>query len=185
MRSPLGNLTEHLETDRAVLEVLAVLSAAAAGGLRLALPLLLIGLLQGEQLWSQVPLLRHFSPYGVVGVLTAWSFLEIVLAGNIWGYRLIILVQLCFSPLVGALLGMTVATATDTPQWLIATLSGLFAFCVAVGAGRLVLSAGEATPLGDCRSGYSVYAVNLICSQGTQAGRVDCLTPIVVGRSQC
>lgn len=64
MRSPLGNLTEHLETDRAVLEVLAVLSAAAAGGLRLALPLLLIGLLQGEQLWSQVPLLRHFSPYG-------------------------------------------------------------------------------------------------------------------------
>lgn len=45
-----------------MLEVLAILSAAAAGRLRLALPLLLIGLLQGEQLWSQVPLLRHFSP---------------------------------------------------------------------------------------------------------------------------
>ncbi|WP_298611562.1 DUF4126 domain-containing protein [uncultured Thermosynechococcus sp.] len=111
-----------------MVEVLAILSAAAAGGLRLALPLLLIGLLQGEQLWSQVPLLRHLSPYWVVGVLTAWSFVEIFLAGNLWGYRLIVLVQLCFSPLVGALLGITVATATETPQWLIGTLSGLFAF---------------------------------------------------------
>jgi len=113
-----------------MLELLAILSAAAAGGLRLALPLLLIGLLQGPQLWSAVPLLGKLSPYWVVGILTGWAFLELFLRGHPWGYRLIILVQLCFSPFVGALLGMTVATATATPQWLVGTLSGLFALVV-------------------------------------------------------
>jgi hypothetical protein len=39
-----------------LLGVLAILSASAAAGMRIALPLLIIGLLQG-QLWYQVPLL--------------------------------------------------------------------------------------------------------------------------------
>ncbi|MDG2991329.1 DUF4126 domain-containing protein [Candidatus Synechococcus calcipolaris G9] len=111
-----------------MLEVLAILSASAAGGLRLALPLLLIGLLQGETLWSKVPILSQFSPYWIVGVLAGWSFLELFIDRNVWGHRLVILVQVICSPFVGAILGMTVAELTETPTWIIGIIGGLLAF---------------------------------------------------------
>lgn len=110
-----------------MLEVLAILSASAAGGLRLALPLLVIGLLQGETLWSHVPVLSQFSPYWIVGVLAGWSFLELFIDRNVWGHRFIILVQVIFSPFVGAILGMTVGELTQTPAWIIGGVGGLLA----------------------------------------------------------
>ncbi|MFM7575806.1 MAG: DUF4126 family protein, partial [Microcystaceae cyanobacterium] len=44
-----------------VIGLLAILSASAAAGMRVALPLLIIGLLQGD-LWSQVPVLSQVNP---------------------------------------------------------------------------------------------------------------------------
>ncbi|MGA9377394.1 MAG: DUF4126 family protein, partial [Phormidium sp.] len=61
-----------------MIALLAALSAAAAVGVgRIALPLLLIGLLQGNNLWSRVPILSHIHPQVVVGVLTSWSLFEL------------------------------------------------------------------------------------------------------------
>jgi hypothetical protein len=61
-------------------ELLAVLSIAAATGLRLAVPLLLIGFMSGEQLWSNVPLLSQLPPMLVFGVLASWSTAELLLS---------------------------------------------------------------------------------------------------------
>ncbi len=49
-----------------MLEVLAALSASAAAGIRIAMPLLVIGLLQND-LWTKVPLLSRMSPPNSVG----------------------------------------------------------------------------------------------------------------------
>lgn len=111
-----------------MLELLAILSVSAAGGLRLALPLLVIGLVQGESLWSKVPILSRLSPAWAIGVLAAWSCLELFIFTNPWGQRFLILVRLLFSPVVGAILGMTLADLTDTPEWLIGLIGGLLAF---------------------------------------------------------
>lgn len=70
-----------------MLELLAVLSASAAAGLRLALPLLLIGLLYGDSLWSQVPILSRMNPSVVLGILVGWSLFEIFASKNRSGQR--------------------------------------------------------------------------------------------------
>ena len=61
-----------------MIEILAALSAAAATGIRIALPLLVIGLLQGEKLWSGVPILSSIYPPVVLGVLTSGSLVELI-----------------------------------------------------------------------------------------------------------
>lgn len=102
-----------------MLEVLAVLSASAAAGMRIALPLLLIGLLYGESLWSDVPILSHISPPLVLGILVSWSLFELFASKNRAGQRLLQTVQIIFSPIVGAILGMAVARATISVEWLV------------------------------------------------------------------
>jgi len=108
-----------------MIELLAVLSASAAAGMRIALPLLVIGLLYGESLWSQVPILSHISPPVLLGVLTSWSLAELVLSKDRLGRRLIQSVQIIFSPFVGAIMGMAVAQATGIPNWLIGLLAAI------------------------------------------------------------
>ncbi|WP_448597251.1 DUF4126 family protein, partial [Thermoleptolyngbya sp.] len=54
-----------------MVEILAILSISAATGMRIALPLLLIGLLQRESLWVSVPLLSQVPPPLVLGVLVS------------------------------------------------------------------------------------------------------------------
>ncbi|MBD2037287.1 DUF4126 domain-containing protein [Leptolyngbya sp. FACHB-321] len=108
-----------------MIEILAVLSASAAGGMRIALPLLLIGLLYGGDLWSQVPLLSRLSPPVVLGVLVSWSLVEIFASKDRLGQRSLHLVQLLFSPLVGAIMGMAVAQAAGIPTWLVWLLGGI------------------------------------------------------------
>jgi Domain of unknown function (DUF4126) len=106
--------------------LLAVLSASAAAGMRIALPLLVIGLVFGGDLWSRVPILRNLSPPIVLGVLVSWSLLEIFASKNRVGQRSLQIVQLFLSPIVGAMMGMAislsypqgVAQATDVPIWL-------------------------------------------------------------------
>ncbi|MGK7887163.1 MAG: DUF4126 family protein, partial [Crocosphaera sp.] len=55
-----------------IIGILAILSASAAAGMRIALPLLIVGLLRSD-LWSQVPLLSAIPPPVLIGVLTSWS----------------------------------------------------------------------------------------------------------------
>lgn len=102
-----------------MLEVLAVLSASAAAGMRIALPLLIIGLLYGDNLWSSVPILSSISPQIVLGVLVSWSLFELFISKNRSGQRLLQTVQVIFSPLVGAILGVAVAKATIADTWLV------------------------------------------------------------------
>ncbi len=101
-----------------MVEVLAALSASAAAGIRIALPLLLIGLLQND-LWSKVPLLSNISPQIVVGVLVSWSLFEIFASKKLLGQRILNLVQLLLSPIVGTIMSMAIAEATQLKGWLI------------------------------------------------------------------
>lgn len=118
-----------------MIELLAALSASAAGGLRIALPLLLIGILQSESLWSRFPVLSRFPPPLVVGVLVSWSLFELFASKKLLGQRILLVVQLVFSPLVGALLGMGIAQITLVEQkampgflvWIIGIVGGLLA----------------------------------------------------------
>ncbi len=108
-----------------MLELLAVLSASAAAGMRIALPLLLIGLLYGGALWSQVPLLSQLSPPLVLGVLVSWSLVEVILSKDRLIQRLLQIIQLLFSPLVGAIMGMAIAQTAGVSGWLIWLLGGV------------------------------------------------------------
>ncbi|MEH2286939.1 DUF4126 domain-containing protein [Nostoc sp.] len=110
-----------------MIEILATLSASAAAGMRIGIPLLIIGLLQGSNLWSQVPILSHISPPILLCCLTSWSLIELLASKKLWGQRLLQVVQLFMSPFVGAIMGLEVATATATPNWLIAIIGGLLA----------------------------------------------------------
>ncbi|VXD16342.1 conserved membrane hypothetical protein [Planktothrix serta PCC 8927] len=112
-----------------MIELLAVLSASAAAGLRIALPLLVIGLLQTD-LWSRVPFLSRFSPQVVIGVLVSWSLFEIFASKKLLGQRILQIIQLLFSPFVGAIMGLAIAEATNVEPrlfWIIAIVSGLLA----------------------------------------------------------
>lgn len=112
------------------IDILAILSIAAAGGMRIALPLLIIGLLHTDQLWSKIPLLSQIHPQVLVAVLTSWSLFELLGSKKLIGQRILQIVQLVLSPLVGALLAITLIRITGIdlkPVWLVATLSGGFA----------------------------------------------------------
>jgi hypothetical protein len=110
-----------------MIEILATLSASAAAGMRIGIPLLIIGLLQGSNLWSQVPILSHIYPPILLGCLTSWSLIELFGSKKLWGQRLLQLIELFMSPLAGAIMGLAVAKATATPNWLIALIGGLLA----------------------------------------------------------
>ncbi|WP_016953546.1 DUF4126 domain-containing protein [Anabaena sp. PCC 7108] len=118
-----------------MIEILATLSASAAAGMRVGTPLLIIGLLQGSNLWSQVPILSGISPHVLSGLLTSWSLFELFASKKLIGQRIVQQVQLFLSPFVGAIMGLTVASATATPSWLIALIGGLLALVL-----QLVLS---------------------------------------------
>jgi hypothetical protein len=110
--------------------ILAVLSVSAAAGMRIALPLLVIGLTQGD-LWTQVPLVNLIQPQVVIAVLTAWTLLELFVSKQLWGQRLLQVVELVFSPLVGAVMAMAVAKIFQLQPtqliWLMGVVGGLLA----------------------------------------------------------
>lgn len=110
-----------------MIAVLAALSASAAAGMRIALPLLVIGLLQGN-LWSSVPLLSRIYPPVIVGILTSWSLVELFGTKNLLGLRLLQLVQLVCSPIVGVMMSTGVIPVTETPTWVIGLVGGALAF---------------------------------------------------------
>ncbi len=110
-----------------MIEILAILSAGAAAGMRIGVPLLMIGILQGEELWSKMPVLSRISPHILIGLLTSWSLFELFASKKLIGQRIVQQVHLFLSPFVGALMGLSVASATQTPSWLVALIGGLLA----------------------------------------------------------
>ncbi|GAB1543965.1 DUF4126 domain-containing protein [Scytonema sp. NUACC21] len=111
-----------------MIDILAALSASAAAGIRIALPLLFIGLLQGANLWSDVPILSHVSTPFLLFSLTSWSLVEIFASKKLLGQRVLQVFHVLLAPIVGAIMGLAVARATATPNWLIALLGGSLAF---------------------------------------------------------
>ncbi|HEY9877643.1 MAG TPA: DUF4126 domain-containing protein [Leptolyngbyaceae cyanobacterium] len=113
-------------------ELLAVLSIAAATGLRLALPLLMIGLMSGDRLWANVPLLSKVNPSVVVGFLVTWSLIELVLSKDPMIQRLIQFVELILSPAVGAIAGIAIARNVGLDGWLQLLVGGISALVALV-----------------------------------------------------
>ncbi|MEO0457195.1 MAG: DUF4126 domain-containing protein [Cyanobacteria bacterium P01_A01_bin.114] len=115
-------------------ELLAVLSISAATGLRIALPLLLIGLLSGESLWSNVPILAQIPQTVVVSILVTWSLLELVISKDRTSRRFLQSAELFFSPFVGTMAGIAIARFTNLGNsWLIvlvALVGGLLALVI-------------------------------------------------------
>lgn len=102
-----------------MIELLAALSISAAVGLRVALPLLLVGLLYSDTLWSNVPLLSRFPQQLVLGVLVSWSVMELLLTKDRTGQRFLHLFYLVMAPIAGAIAGITVVRTTDLESWTI------------------------------------------------------------------
>lgn len=99
-------------------ELLAILTIAAATGLRVAMPLLLIGLMSGEQLWQNVPLLSLLPPSLVIALLAGWSMAELLLSKEQYSQRFFQIIELLFSPAVGAIAGIALARTLGLDSWL-------------------------------------------------------------------
>lgn len=115
-----------------MIELLAVLSASGAAGIRIALPLLVIGLFS-QSLWSNVPILSSIPAPIVLGVLTSWSLFELFASKKLLGQRILQIIQLLLSPIVGTLMGVTVARMTGVPVsliWVIGIIGGLLALVI-------------------------------------------------------
>lgn len=72
-----------------IIQVLAILSASAAGGMRIGLPLLIIGMVRIDQLWSNIPFLSSLNPQLIIGILTSWSLFELLGTKKLIGLRII------------------------------------------------------------------------------------------------
>ncbi|WP_207223315.1 DUF4126 domain-containing protein [Leptolyngbya iicbica] len=115
-----------------ITELLAVLSVSAAAGLRIALPLLLIGLLSGN-LWSHMPGLSQLPPTLIVGALVSWALAELIFSTQPLMQRLIRTIGLLLSPVVGAIAGIAVARTfqiDDTLAIVLGLLGGLLALVI-------------------------------------------------------
>ncbi|MGY6529642.1 MAG: DUF4126 domain-containing protein [Cyanobacterium sp.] len=113
-----------------MIQVLAVISAAASGGFRVGLPLLIIGLANLDKLWSEIPLLNRIQPEVLLAILVSITIFEILGTKKMIGLRVIQIIQLILSPVVGAILAVGAANWTNleyVPLWIIATIGGLFA----------------------------------------------------------
>jgi hypothetical protein len=99
--------------------LLAALSASAAGGMRIALPLLLIGLLRIDKLWSEIPLLCRVHPQVVISILVSWSLLELFASKTFTGQRVLQVVQIIFSPIVGAIMGIAIAQVSAIDEMIL------------------------------------------------------------------
>ncbi len=115
--------------------LLAALSASAAGGMRIALPLLLIGLLRIDKLWSEIPLLSRVHPQVAIAILVSWSLFELFASKTFAGMRVLQIVQIIFSPIVGAIMGVAIAQVSPIDEviahpwvlWIIGVVGGLLA----------------------------------------------------------
>lgn len=118
-----------------MLEILGSLSAAAAAGMRVAIPILVMGLIQTQQIWSELPLLNYIKPPIFISILTVWSLFELIFSKKLLGQRLLQTIQLCLSPFIGALLVFIVIKHYDLPTyeqylWLLLIAGGILALVI-------------------------------------------------------
>lgn len=148
-----------------MIEMLATLSASAAAGIRIAIPLLMIGLLQGNHLWSEIPILSRISSPVLLFSLTIWSLIELFASKKLMGQRMLQLVELLFSPFVGAIMALAVASTTTTPNWLIGLLDwGFVSVSTPASSSWLVLSLAWLTVVGSLSSRYLICGSSLVCN---------------------
>lgn len=117
-----------------IIGLLAALSASAAAGMRIALPLLVIGLLHSD-LWEQVPLLSRVHPRVLLAILISWSLFELLGSKKLLGQRILQIIQLLLSPFVGALMSISVAKILQldfNPLWLLGVVGGVLAFVLKI-----------------------------------------------------
>lgn len=110
-----------------MIELLAALSAAAAAGMRIALPLLVIGILQGDFRYN-LPLLSNISSASAITILSIWSLFELLGSKQRFTRRWLQLIQLIFSPIMGAILALSVTQVTALTAWLFGLTGAMFAF---------------------------------------------------------
>lgn len=115
--------------------VLSVLSVSVAVGMRTALPLLVISLFytQKQELWSEVPILNNIDPRVILAVSISWSILELIFSKKLLGQRSLQIIQLLFSPIVGASVAIALIHLTQadfTPLWLIGVIGAVVALVV-------------------------------------------------------
>jgi hypothetical protein len=111
--------------------LLAVLSASAAAGMRIGLPLLVIALFYSDKFWSNIPWVSQIHPQVLLAILMSWSLFELFGSKKLLGQRVLQLVQLIFSPLVGALMAIIVTNILQLnfqPLWVIGVVGGVLAF---------------------------------------------------------
>lgn len=115
--------------------ILSVLSVSVAVGMRTALPLLVVSLFytQKLELWSEVPIFHNIDPRVILAVSISWSILELIFSKKLLGQRSLQIIQLFFSPLVGAFTAIAVTHLTQadfTPLWLIGVIGAVAALVV-------------------------------------------------------
>ncbi len=116
-----------------ITELLAVLALSAALGLRIALPLLVLGLMSGSGLWSQVPILANLPPTLVMGGLVSGALLELILSKQRFSRPLLHSTELLLSPIVGLMAGLALVHPLGIAGWLqgvIALIGGLVALVI-------------------------------------------------------
>ncbi|MFZ4639773.1 MAG: DUF4126 domain-containing protein [Nodosilinea sp.] len=99
-----------------MIEILAVLSIGAATGLRVILPLLLVGLMSGDRLWADIPLVAKLPPNLVLGALVGGSIAELLLSKDRYGQRLLYPAELILSLGVGVLVGIGIGRSLGLPS---------------------------------------------------------------------
>ena len=114
-----------------IIGFLAVLSAAAAAGMRIGLPLLIILLLHSDELVANLPGIGWLPPRVLIAIFTMWAVFELFGSKQLLGQRILQAIALFFSPIVGAILSLTVAQVIRLefePLWLVGVMGGLVAF---------------------------------------------------------
>ncbi|BAW95849.1 hypothetical protein NIES970_07630 [[Synechococcus] sp. NIES-970] len=114
-----------------VIGFLAVLSAAAAAGMRIGLPLLIILLLYSDELVANLPVIGWLPPRVLVAIFTMWAVFELFGSKRLLGQRILQAIALVFSPIAGAVLSLTVAQVIRLefePLWLVGLIGALVAF---------------------------------------------------------
>ncbi|MBU6228089.1 MAG: DUF4126 family protein [Cyanobacteria bacterium REEB459] len=116
-----------------MIEILAVLAIGAAIGLRVGLPLLLVGLISGDRLWTNLPLLAKLPPTLVLGTLVSGTIAELILSKDRYGQRLLYPVELILSFGAGVVAGVGMGRTLDLPTELhriAGLISGLIALVI-------------------------------------------------------
>ncbi|NJK52973.1 MAG: DUF4126 domain-containing protein [Leptolyngbyaceae cyanobacterium SU_3_3] len=125
-----------------------------------------------------MPILCNVSPPIVLAILVSWSLLEIFASKHRFGLRSLQIVQLLLSPLVGAIMGLAIAQATDVPGWVVGLLGGsggLAGIGFTARAGGMVLPIERFTIVGNFSTGYAVYLPGDACLRCPKQGGIIAL----------